>query len=520
MTRSRGYRFALLGLLLALARPAKAQGSYEYLQAFSGVLNHIRLNYVDQVGYDVLVRAAIEGTLRALDPHSYYVSRDDWRRLSALERGELAVTGLVVEDSDDGVVVLRVGRKSPGYRAGLQPGDRVVAVSDTTTAGLTAVDVALRLAGDKGSKVRITVERGPRLEPDSLTVTVKREFPDQIDVSSGAMLDSVTGYVRLEGFGPDAADQLKEALEDLDDSGARQAVLDLRSNPGGLVTQAVEVSQLFLPKNTLVFRTDGRKAEVDEEYRTAGNGKFRELPLVVLIDEASASASEAVAGALQDHDRAVIVGRRSFGKALMQTLFLVPATGDNLWLTVARIQSPSGRVIQRPYRGIGTEQYRSLAGTRSSTDTASFATASGREVLGGGGIRPDVIVPAPPSLPVWWSMAADSGFTTSVADSVAFALPETEEGRIAWLSGSDWDATVLEPLLSLVRDRMSLAAELKSGLREYLARELALRVAEVRWGDAARIELALETDPDVLAARRALAKVDSILAAPSASSGP
>jgi len=511
---------ALLAVAALVIPPrAAAQGSYEYLQAFSSVLNHVRLNYVDSVSYPELVRAAIEGALRSLDPHSYYVSRADWERRSALERGELAITGIRLEDSDSATVVLSVWEESPADKAGVQSGDRIVAVDDTTVAGLRAADVELRLAGKKGSKVRVTLERGPALQPDTLRVLLKRDEFEIRNVSAPTMVDQQTGYARLEGFDADAARQLKDAIDRLRKDGAQQMILDLRGNPGGRVDQALEVANLFLPKKTLVFRTDGRKKSVDEDYLTTDDGKFRELPLVVLIDAGSASASEAVAGALQDHDRAVLVGRRSFGKALMQTVFVVHPTGDQVWLTVARIQSPSGRNIQRPYKGVKYAQYRSLAGHENPADTATFRTDGGRPVHGGGGITPDVVV-ARPGAPVWLSVAADSGMLTAVADSVAFTLPEDGAGRVAWLGDrARWEASLMPPLLDRVHRRLGLEVHADSTLRPWIARRLAARTAEVRWGKAAAVELRLRSDPDIVAALDALARRMTILRPAAAGGG-
>ncbi|MEE8477098.1 MAG: S41 family peptidase [Gemmatimonadales bacterium] len=510
---------ALLGVGLSLGpgHPVQAQSSYEYLQAFSSVLNHIRINYVDSVAYPELVRAAIEGTLRALDPHSYFVSRSDQARMSALERGELAVTGMTVEDGDSAIVVLSVHWESPAAKAGIQPGDRIVAVDDTTVRGLRSIDVQLRLAGRKGSKVEVLLERGAVLEPDTLRVTIKRRFLEEHLVTRVSLVDTVTGYVRLSQFGDGAADEVSDAIKQLRKQGATRIILDLRGNPGGIVNEAMDLSALFLPKGSVVFTTDGRKRGVDRDYVTRKNGRFRSVPLTVLIDRGSASASEAVAGALQDHDRAVIVGRRSFGKALMQTVFLVDPTGDNVWLTVARIQSPSGRIIQRPYKGVGYSQYRALAGGTldgAEKDTP-FHTDNGRPVYGGGGIAPDVEVTVPTEVPVWWSIAVDSGFVTTVADSVAFTLTDEPGARSRWVMDDGlWEERVWPAFLERVQVRLGVSRELPPAIQRRLVRELAARVAEVRWGTDAALDLRLQSDPDVAAAGNALDLAETLLGPP------
>ncbi|MGE0354473.1 MAG: S41 family peptidase [Gemmatimonadales bacterium] len=507
----------MAGILTAtITRPLPAQSSYEQLQAFSAVLNFVRLNYVDSVGYSELVRAAIEGTLRSLDPHSHFVSRADFARRSALERGELAVPGIIVEDVDSAVVVLGVYERSPAARAGVQPGDRIVRIDDTTTAGQRANAVELRLAGDKGSKVRVSLERGPVLDPDTVTVTIKRDFPRDFSYTSWSMVDSVTGYVRLMEFGEESSRQLRDALRKLKGRHARQFILDLRENPGGIVDEAVDIASYFLPGGSVVFRTRGRKRETNEDYVTRRDGEFRQ-PLVVLIDEHSASASEALAGSLQDNDRALILGRRSFGKALMQMVFVVPPTNDNVWLTVGRVVTPSGRIIQRRYKGLLYEQYRSLAGQGGTAEDTMevFHTTNGREVHGGGGIAPDVELPGPEPLPVWWTLASDSGFTEAVADSVGFTLGTDAAAQAAWTRDpARWRATLVPPFLDRVRSRLGVSAAISPAQEADLARALAIRAVEVRWGREAAEEFFIQSDPDVQAAVKVFPMIGEKLKGP------
>jgi len=249
---------------------------------------------------------------------------------------------------------------------------------------------------------------------------------------------------------------------------------------------------------------------------TKKDGRFVDLPLVVLIDEQSASASEALAGSLQDHDRGLLLGRRSFGKALMQSPFVLPG-GDLVWLTIGRVLTPSGRFIQRRYAGLAVEQYYGFAG-RSGAErdtTEVFRTDAGREVRGGGGIRPDVEMPPRVPRPAWHVAAADSGFEEAVADSIAYLLPATSAGRAAWLSAPDqWRTDLLDPFLQRTRDRLHVDAEHDAPLDSALTRRLAARVALVRWGADARDELLLETDRDVRRARELLAHLPELLAAP------
>lgn len=281
------------------------------------------------------------------------------------------------------------------------------------------------------------------------------------------------------------------------------------------MTEAVDLAAEFLPARTLVFTTRGRKKVLNEDHRTKGNGEFVDLPLIVLVDEGSASASEALAGSLQDHDRALIVGRRSFGKALMQTGFLVPS--GFVQLTVGHVLTPSGRFIQRRYRGFAIEQYYAFAGTAGDgADTMTiFRTGRGRPVRGGGGIAPDLVVPAPAPPPAWWSAAADSGYDDAVADSVALTLSADGSARAEWIAATrDWEMRLLPPFLERVRTRLRVAARPDSATGAELARRLAARSASVRWPPDAGSDLMLASDPDVRAALAAFPRLTQLLSAP------
>ena len=508
---------AALALLLGAPGLLAAQATrsaYEELQTFSGVLNHIRINYPDSVGYSDLVAAAIRGVLRALDPHSSYLSRVEWERRSALERGELFTVGLSLAEVEGAVTVLGVAAKGPAARGGILPGDRIKALNDSSVDGVDVRAVELRLAGDKGSKVRLRMERGSRFDPDTFQVTLRRADVERHSVSRVRMLDATTGYLHLDDFLGEASDEVHDALRKLKSQRAQQVILDLRGNPGGSVVAAVEIASEFLPKGTVVFRTKGRKRDVDTTYVTKRDGEFRTLPLIVLINEGSASASEALAGSLQDHDRALVIGRRSFGKALMQTLFFLPH-GDNVMLTVGRVLTPNGRFIQRRYRGLAYEQYLSFAGKSGAEEDTStvYRTDRGRAVRGGGGIAPDIAV-ARPTQPAWWGAATDSGYHTAVADSAANTLDASAAGRVAWIATPEQWRGLVPPFLARVRAGLGVAAQADSATERVVSRLLAARATEVRWGADALDEFLLRTDTTVQLALTSFPRLDALLATP------
>jgi carboxyl-terminal processing protease len=495
---------ALLALCLAPGRVSAQRASFEELQTFSAVLNHIRINYVDSVSYTPLVRAAIAGALSALDPHSRYVRLEASNILKDVARGATSSVGLVLDDSEEGVIVAAVGPGSPAERAGILALDRIVAVQDTSVAGLGSEDVEAKLAGAHESNVKLAIERGSKAAPQRVGVRLKRAKYSWPAVSASTMVDSITGYVRFNEFTSGSADEVQKAIKSVQKTGAKRVVLDLRGNPGGIVSEAISIASLFLPDHTLVFSTDGRTTTSDAQHYTTKNGPFTKLPLVMMIDGGSASASEALAAALQDHDRALLVGHRSFGKALVQAPFVLPA-GDVLWLTIARVVSPSGRIIQRSYRDLTSGQYRSLAGTTPGA-AAGFRSDAGRPLEAAGGVAPDVELAVRPILPPWTSIALDSAFDQIVIRDAAAALPVTVTAD-AWAGMDDrWQTILLDPFVALVDARIEKVS-VDATLRPYIARFLAVRFAETRWGNEAAARVRMLTDSEV---RSAASQFDSL----------
>jgi carboxyl-terminal processing protease len=503
---------ALLAAPVATApRPLRAQAStYELLQTFSGLLNQIRVNYVDSVTTQHLMRGAIEGMLASLDPHSYFLEHAQSVRLDAWRAGHLAATGIIVEEVEGAIEVLAVVAGSPAERAKVHPGDRIAAVNDSSVAGHGAQAVQSRLIGERGTRVRVRLERGPRLEPDTVSLTLRNADIQPQSVTREQRLPGGIGYVRLAEFYEDAGKQLRDAISRVSEGpDPRRIILDLRGNPGGVLAAAVDVLSSFLSKGQMAFRTKGRHPDANHEFPIERDGRYREARLVVLIDEHSASAAEAVSGSLQDHDRAVILGRRSFGKALVQRAFLILPAEDEAWLTIAHVTTPSGRLIQRRYRGLTSAQYYALAGKGgTAADTLlEYRTDSGRVVRGGGGVTPDSVLPAPADMPAWFLAASDSGFDDAVSDSVAQTLPRDTVAAAEWRGDpARWSAQLLPPLLERARRRLGVTARVDSAQGARIARALAARVAEVRWGASAADALRLASDPEVAAAMAVLSR--------------
>lgn len=367
----------------------------------SNLLHIIDDQYVDKVNIDSLVNNAIPLILAELDPHSVYISAKDAQAANDDLKGSFTGIGVEFTIRQDTIHVQNVISNGPAERAGVLAGDKIISVDGKPFVGkiVTNEEAMHRLKGQKDTKVKIGVLRYGSKKPKYITIT-RGEIP-QKSIAATYMLDDKTGYIRIKNFGETTYPELLIALEQLSQQGFSNLVIDLRDNTGGLLTSAIQIANEFLPKNKLIVYTEGRKSP-KQEFASDGHGSYQKLPLVVLINEVSASASEIFAGAMQDNDRATIIGRRSFGKGLVQQQIGFP-DGSIIRLTIARYYTPSGRCIQKPYSTGDDKNYEQDLITRYqhgeffSQDSIkhhgpAYHTGIGRVVYGGGGITPDIFV--------------------------------------------------------------------------------------------------------------------------------
>ncbi|MBQ2796811.1 MAG: S41 family peptidase [Tidjanibacter sp.] len=358
--------------------------------------------YVEPINKDSIVEALMPRLMEQLDPHSTYISAKDMQAVNEPLEGEFDGIGVVFNMATDTVVVLNIIAGGPSYKAGVLPGDRIVTIDGDTVAGrkIEQNKVVERLRGKRGSKVTIGIER--QNVEGLVDVTITRDKIPMKSIDAAFMIRPTVGYVRLTSFARTTHTEFVEAIDRLKGEGMQSLIFDLRGNSGGYLDQAILMTNEFLPEGRLMVYTEDRLGVQQKEFSTGG-GRLTELPLVVLIDEYSASSSEIVAGALQDNDRGTIVGRRSFGKGLVQSQ--IPFNdGSAIRLTVAKYYTPTGRSIQKPFVR-GAEGYnediwnRYESGQFFSADSIHFAdslkftTPKGKTVYGGGGIMPDVFVP-------------------------------------------------------------------------------------------------------------------------------
>ena len=358
--------------------------------------------YVDKVDEDKLVEEAIIKMLAQLDPHSTYSDAEEVKKMNEPLQGNFEGIGVQFQMIEDTLLVVQPVSNGPSEKVGILAGDRIVAVNDSAIAGvkMSTEDIMKRLRGPKGSKVNLTIVR--RGVQDPLLFTVKRDKIPILSLDASYMIQPKTGYIRINRFGATTAEEFKKAMTSLQKQGMKDMILDLQGNGGGYLNAAIDLANEFLGQKELIVYTEGRTAKRSDFY-AKGNGDFRNGRLIILVDEYTASASEIVSGAVQDWDRGIIVGRRSFGKGLVQRPIDLP-DGSMIRLTIARYYTPSGRSIQKPYDS--TVDYnkdlieRFNHGELMNADSIHFPDSLkvqtkklGRTVYGGGGIMPDYFVP-------------------------------------------------------------------------------------------------------------------------------
>lgn len=481
-------------------------GSSVYAQArlFDDVLSHVADYYVDSLDERQLYRMAIDGMLQELkDPYTGFLDGRELRSLNEQTTGNYGGVGLQIEYRDGAIVVVGPLPDSPAERAGIQTGDRIVQVDDSATGRWNQERAVRALRGQPGSVVRLRVIR-PGLEAP-LSYTLTRAQIHSRSVRLATMLQEGVGYIELpQGFSQATAQELAFAIDSLRTAGMRSLVLDMRWNPGGLLEEGVAVADLFLDNGQEIVTTRGRAPGATRSVSDRAPQRYGNLPLVVLVNGASASATEIVAGALQDHDRAVIVGTTSFGKGLVQSVFRL-SNDASLKLTTSKWYTPSGRSIQRPFRN---EAERDPDDEITRSDTVppdSFRTDRGRIVRGGGGISPDVTVPQDTAF-VRMRNTLQTALGRNVpkyTDALAAFALEARASRAVTSPTFTVTPQMREQFMGLLRQR---GVELERGIVEatwpFIERQLGAQTARFVFGRAGEIRRSAQDDPVLSTAAR------------------
>ncbi|SMD33707.1 carboxyl-terminal processing protease [Reichenbachiella faecimaris] len=394
------------GIFIGANMTSSADGGSDLaqsLQKFREILNYVDRNYVDEVKTEDLVEKAIADMLEELDPHTAYIPKEEQEYSRSQLEGNFDGIGIEYNIFRDTIYVVAPLSGGPSERVGLLTGDKIIKVDTENVAGIgiKTRGVLDRLRGPKGTQVTVSILR--KNNEDLLDFEIIRDKIPQFSVDASYMIDDEIGYIKVNRFTATTYEEFKSALDKLDEKGLQKLILDLTGNPGGYMSMAIQMADEFLPGDPMIVFTKGKEFRYNQEHRAGNSGLFEDRPLIVLIDEGSASASEIVSGAIQDNDRGLVVGRRSFGKGLVQ-MPIDLSDGSELRLTISRYYTPSGRSIQRSYEGGKDDYYSDIYNRYTSgelynadsihqNDTLKYETVKGRTVYGGGGIMPDYFIP-------------------------------------------------------------------------------------------------------------------------------
>ncbi len=442
--------FALAAVIMTFSIPTWGQSQNfkngEVLEIEHAVIKELINNYVDTVKLDEILTYGIEAMLNRLDPYTVYIPEEDQEGLEMMISGTYGGIGAIIfKRPGEGVIINEPYQGSPAVKAGLQPGDMILSIDGQDVFDLESAECSERMKGKPGTSVNFKIKKVR--SGDTVNVDVVRERIHLPDIEYAGMLNDSTGYIRLTGFTTGAAQDMRDEVVRLKKEGMRRMVLDLRGNGGGAMNEAVDIASIFLPRNTLVVSAKGRNNAKVAEYRTMIEPVDTAMPLLVLIDGASASSAEIVAGAIQDLDRGTIMGTRSYGKGLVQTIRPLPYNGQ-LKVTTARYYTPSGRCVQA--LDYSNRKQDGSVGYVPDSLRKEFRTAKGRIVKDGGGITPDVELATREYSRIVYSLVLNGiieEYTldyVSKHDSIAspddFRLSDEDfEGFIKFASGKDFD---------------------------------------------------------------------------------
>jgi carboxyl-terminal processing protease len=475
---------------------AEGDRSATQLQTFARVLALVEDNYVGKVDDDALIENSIQGMLRTLDPHSNYLDRDSYTEMKDEQRGKFSGLGIQItkRGPDKPLTIIAPIDGTPASRAGLLAGDVIFKIEGEETIHLTVQDAVRKLKGEKGSRVTITIKRPG--EDNLFDVTLTRDEIPTFSIPLALMLQQGVGFVRISNFTSTTSNELDESLRKLQRQGMTRLLLDLRSNPGGLLDQAVSVSERFIPAGKMVVYTRGRISGSDQDYPASKGVDRTEIPLIVLVDHSSASASEIVSGAIQDHDRGLLVGETTFGKGLVQRVIPL-RNGGALALTTAKYYTPSGRLIQRDFTDID-DYFANDAGDDEGEEPVAPPekgreirhTDSGRTVYGGGGITPDYVVHAERATPLLSRMLRENllfDFSVRYSATHPDLKPEFAVD----------DKLVGEFRQFLSQRSFAVPAEEFAASRPALDIRLRAQISRVRWGSEAEARVLASGDAQV-----------------------
>jgi carboxyl-terminal processing protease len=495
--------------LLALTNEAR-----DSLRLYTELVNVAHDRYGDEVSYRDLVYSSINGMLRALDPHTNFLSPEAYEGMREKQQSSFYGLGILVGMRNGQLTVISPLEGTPASRLGIQAGDVISTIEGEPTDQMQLDDAVQKLKGPKGTQVNITIVRRGLDEPLHMAVT-RAEIP-QTTVRQAYMMTPTTGYIMLTEFSRGTGKEMADAINKLKGQGMKQLLVDLRNNGGGLLDQAIEVSDQFLSEGSTIVETKGRTRDSFQSWAASGKYPQLDVPVVVLVNEGTASAAEIVSGAIQDHDRGLLVGQPSWGKGLVQTVYNL-SYGAGLALTTAKYYTPSGRLIQRDYTSYYDYYTHSDAGSPELTgkkvaDSDIFRTDLGRKVYGGGGITPDVLVKDEELSPFEQFLLARNGYLN-------FAV-EYQARNKAKIKSVEWEPApdVLDELRSwLVKEKIATEKEVEEAfaqesVRKYSLLQIRAEVLNIPFGQEARHRVLSEGDTQIQQSLNLFGKASEMLA--------
>jgi len=505
--------FPIFIILLAQLGARDDEVWNQSVEKIASMVELIGQNYYKAVEPETLAQASVRGLLETLDPHSYFLDIENFSRMSEEQKGKYYGLGIQIQKQEDRLVVISPMEGTPAWRLGIQAGDLITHINGESTKPISDRDAVSKLRGPKGTKVNITLAREGVGKPIELTI-IREEIP-LYSVPYAFMLQDGIGYINVRYFAESTTDEFETKMEQLVEKGLKSLILDLRWNPGGPLFQSIDLSDEFLPKDDLVVSIKGRNRRYDQEFVAVRNNQYEKIPLIVLINQGTASASEIVAGAVMDHDRGLIIGEDSWGKGLVQQIFPL-APNMAVALTIAKYYTPSGRSIQRDYSRL--EDYLMDKAVPEKEREIKY-TDKGRKVLGQGGITPDYEVKFL-LLPYTAELRMKGVFFAFVRKFVSHQTPLSKKfifpqdaqaaatagpGKI--LVGRDFsaDAAFIEDFRDyLVSNKIAVDAKKFKEAEIEIKRELEREVASALWGNEEGWKAFEKGDPVILKALQAM----------------
>jgi carboxyl-terminal processing protease len=490
---------------------------------FEEVMNFVESRYVDSVNTKKLTKVAIQNMLDEMDPHSVYIPAKRRERMNSELEGNFEGIGIQFNIIQDTIAVISPIEGGPSEKLGIQTGDKIIEVEgdDVAGIGITNQKVVDLLRGEKGTKVDVTIKR-PGVK-DPLQFTITRDKIPIHSVRASYMIDDKTGYIKVNRFSANTTQEFREAMNELRSEGMENLMLDLRGNPGGYLRASIRMADAFLEKGKNILYTNGR-AKPKQTYDATRRGDFEEGKLAILINEGSASASEIVSGAVQDHDRGLIVGRRSFGKGLVQEPKEF-SDGSALRLTVARYYTPTGRSIQKPYEQ-GVEEYRKDIMERYQhgefiykdsidfADSLKYKTPKGRTVYGGGGIMPDIFIPIDTVLnnSKFLTKLRQNGlinrFALQFVDKYRSGIEDNYPSRSAFINEFDAEGRIFNQFVNFIRkeDKVDYNRSAMREVKSFVLKEIKGLIGRQFWENDIYYQISNKTDETY---QQALQKMES-----------